>query len=79
MGEWTCFHHENFSPISLVFFLSIHVLTLQDFIKQNKDVPKYTKFLQSSSRKSNEQQELSSSHCGTTELQIATVVLSGRL
>lgn len=79
MGEWTCFHHENFSPISLFFFLSIHVLRLQDFIKQNKDVPKYTKFLQSSSRKSNEQQELSSSHCGTTELQIAIVVLSGRL
>lgn len=68
-----------FHPFLWVFFLSIHVLRLQDFIKQNEDVPKHTKFLQSSSRKSNEQQELSSSHCGTTELQIATVVLSGRL
>ncbi|KAF1673848.1 hypothetical protein FQV07_0015037, partial [Pygoscelis papua] len=51
---------------------SLEVLRLQDFIKQNEDIPKYTKFLQSSSRKSSEQQELGSSHCGTTELQIAT-------
>lgn len=77
MGEWTCFHRVNLSSISLFFFLPIQVLRLQDFIKQNEGIPKDTKFLQSSSRKSNEQQELGSLHCGTTELQIATVVLSG--
>ncbi|XP_067386415.1 protein FAM184B [Emydura macquarii macquarii] len=49
---------------------SLEVLRLEDFIRQNQDIPKYKEFLQSHSRKNHErQQESDSPHCGSSEVQ----------
>ncbi|XP_038255975.1 protein FAM184B isoform X1 [Dermochelys coriacea] len=49
---------------------SLEVLRLEDFIRQNQDIPRYKEFLQSHSRKNYErQQESDSPHCGTSEAQ----------
>ncbi|XP_034627870.1 protein FAM184B isoform X4 [Trachemys scripta elegans] len=49
---------------------SLEVLRLEDFIRQNQDIPRYKEFLQSHSRKNHErQQESDSPHCGTSEVQ----------
>ncbi|KAG6935005.1 family with sequence similarity 184 member B, partial [Chelydra serpentina] len=52
---------------------SLEVLRLEDFIRQNQDIPRCKEFLQSHSRKNHErQQESDSPHCGTSEVQQAT-------
>ncbi|TFK05951.1 musculoskeletal embryonic nuclear protein 1 [Platysternon megacephalum] len=49
---------------------SLEVLRLEDFIRQNQDIPRYKEFLQSHSRKNHErQQESDSPHHGTSEVQ----------
>ncbi|XP_074848639.1 protein FAM184B [Carettochelys insculpta] len=49
---------------------SLEVLKLEDFIRENQDVPKYKEFLQSHSRNNHErQQESDSPYCGTSEVQ----------
>ncbi|XP_032656702.1 protein FAM184B [Chelonoidis abingdonii] len=49
---------------------SLEVLRLEDFIRQNQDIPRYKEFLQSHSRKTPErQQESDSPHCETSEVQ----------
>nr|XP_032656700.1 protein FAM184B isoform X2 [Chelonoidis abingdonii] len=51
---------------------SLEVLRLEDFIRQNQDIPRYKEFLQSHSRKTPErQQESDSPHCETSEVQEA--------
>ncbi|XP_050803404.1 protein FAM184B isoform X5 [Gopherus flavomarginatus] len=47
---------------------SLEVLRLEDFIRQNQDIPRYKEFLQSHSRKTPErQQESDSPYCETSE------------
>ncbi|XP_030419744.1 protein FAM184B isoform X6 [Gopherus evgoodei] len=49
---------------------SLEVLRLEDFIRQNQDIPRYKEFLQSHSRKTPErQQESDSPYCETSEVQ----------
>ncbi|XP_030419742.1 protein FAM184B isoform X4 [Gopherus evgoodei] len=51
---------------------SLEVLRLEDFIRQNQDIPRYKEFLQSHSRKTPErQQESDSPYCETSEVQEA--------
>ncbi|XP_029766509.1 protein FAM184B [Terrapene carolina triunguis] len=49
---------------------SLEVLRLEDFIRQNQDIPRYKEFLQSHSRKNHErQQESDVPQCGLSEVQ----------